>query len=102
MKTIALHTTAVVAATSLLVSADATALRRTLQDSEPACAVDCTRNEFCGIDGQCYPWSCDNWLNFGTWTRLGNDTVPEGTSLSCSSYGTGQQDNLHAIVFSCS
>lgn len=62
---------------------------------------DCTRNEFCGIDGQCYSWSCDNWFQLGTWTRLGNTSSFDNETLSCSSYNTGLQDNLHAIVFGC-
>ncbi|KAL3909478.1 MAG: hypothetical protein SGARI_002577 [Bacillariaceae sp.] len=105
MKTFALRIAALIAIPTSLVSADASVLRRAQDSSTEApttvCSPDCTRDEFCGVDGQCYPWSCENWLKMGTWTRLGNNTSTEDVSLSCSSYNTGQQDNLHAVVFSC-
>jgi hypothetical protein len=49
--------------------------------------------EFCGIDGECKPYSCDNWYQFSTWN------LPEVAGpLECEPVTSG---NIWTVVYAC-
>lgn len=75
------------------------AQRRT-QDSTCMEEMDCGLSGFCGTDGTCHAHSCQNWLNFGTWTKTSEVDVSY-IPLDCEEYTSGEEDNYHAIVHAC-
>lgn len=72
-------------------------LRRT---QVSACSPGCTRSQFCGSDGQCRDYNCNNWFKFGTWTNL-EDISSTTRGLTCADYTNGVEDNYHAVIYSC-
>lgn len=52
---------------------------------------------FCGRDGQCYFYTCDNYYQHGNWTFS-----PRISPMACGAYEEGAEDHYNAVVYGCS
>ncbi|CAB9520201.1 expressed unknown protein [Seminavis robusta] len=55
---------------------------------------------FCGWDGSCYTYTCDNWYKYGPVEYTSHD-VTNPVRLDCQDYTTGAADNMNSVVFGC-
>ena len=55
---------------------------------------------FCGWDGSCYSYTCENWYQYGPVEFTGYD-VNAPVDLACADYSTGATDNMNSVVFGC-
>ena len=69
-----------------------------------ACAAEVpardTREYFCGNDGNCYTYKCEDWYMYGPleFTRFDPfNPVP----LLCSDYNNGEADHMNSVVYGC-
>lgn len=59
-------------------------------ESSDACGCESYANgQFCGIDGQCHPYSCSSWYEFGTTDFTGGYDVD--SPLACRDLGSFTQ-----------
>ena len=72
--------------------------------NEAACAAEVpagdTREYFCGNDGNCYSYNCEDWYMYGPleFTRFDPfNPVP----LVCSDYSNGEADHMNSVVYGC-
>ena len=57
-------------------------------------------DRFCGWDGTCYFYTCDNWFKFGPVAFTGYDPA-NPVELTCEEYATGKDDNMNSVVNGC-
>jgi hypothetical protein len=55
---------------------------------------------FCGWDGKCYSYTCENWYKYGPVEFTGYD-ASNPIELNCADYTTGAVDNMNSVVFGC-
>lgn len=53
---------------------------------------------FCGIDGVCYPFSCQTYYQYGDRKLTG---YADNSTFQCFGYQRGDQENAHGVVFGC-
>lgn len=55
---------------------------------------------FCGRDGECHDYGCQNWYLYGPVAFTGfNPASP--VNLTCEDYSTGSKDNMNGVVYGC-
>ncbi|CAB9504039.1 expressed unknown protein [Seminavis robusta] len=68
---------------------------------EPCIAEGAEEGEaFCGTDGSCYEYTCENWYQFGPAAFTGYDTATV-VELQCDDYADGAAENQNSVVFGC-
>ena len=65
--------------------------------SEAPCEEE---RSFCGLDGSCKDYSCDNWYQYGPVAFTGYDPT-NPVELECEDYDTGEEDLANSMVFGC-
>jgi hypothetical protein len=55
---------------------------------------------FCGWDGECHRYGCENWYKYGPVAFTSYDPN-KPVNLTCAEYKTGATENLNSIVFGC-
>jgi len=109
--TITIHSALSVTTLSLLVLVLALLLQIPhVQSKEKAtsfgsCSSACDEEPgmFCGIDGTCHEFSCQNYYQYADQKLTGrNDTANNGNStLQCFGYSQGKKDFAHGVVYGC-
>ena len=53
---------------------------------------------FCGVDGVCYEFSCENYYQYADPLLTG---YAEGTKLECFGYADGYKEFAHGVIYGC-
>ena len=67
---------------------------------QASCSSGCPETQFCDIYGRCSDYTCSNWFQFGTWTRL-DDADVTASGLTCTEYESETLAINHAVVYYC-
>lgn len=60
------------------------------------CGCENGSGEFCGVDGQCHIYSCEDWYEFGPRNFTGFDSA---SPLVCQDIGITQPDDFYDVVY---
>lgn len=55
---------------------------------------------FCGWDGNCYAYNCQDWYKFGPVAYTGYDPN-NPVELTCEEYKDGYDENMNSVTFGC-
>jgi hypothetical protein len=80
-----------------------TLLLTTISSGSSACTTDdecATDNGFCGRDGNCTAFGCENWFQQGPVEFTGYDPA-NPVEISCSDYTSGAEDLANSMVYGC-
>ena len=70
--------------------------------SEAPCKAEFpdANNYFCGWDGNCYEYNCNDWYTYGPVEMTGFDPALQ-VPLVCNDYNNGNMTHMNSVVFGC-